>query len=191
MTKLYSIEKIDTPWGDYGDILLNGMTAHSSKQNNKLCLERTGPFIPPISFPGIYDIVITNSFRNKLVENNFNGFELVEVIKKKIVELNWELWDRLCDDPQRYPDNGEPENYILCEEHSHKICSQLGDLYEIAIPDTEGLQGKNGAINIEKYRGQDICRESRWGKVFISDNFKSWLETNYSEWVNFKIARIK
>jgi len=33
-------------WGDYGDILQHGMTAHLPRVDGKLALERTGSYIP-------------------------------------------------------------------------------------------------------------------------------------------------
>src|SRR5262249_14925382 len=53
----------ETPWGDYGDILFHGMTAHLDRHDEMLQLERTGPYMPPITFPGIGDIVVTDAFK--------------------------------------------------------------------------------------------------------------------------------
>ena len=190
MTDLYILKGKNAPWGDYGNILLNGMTAYSAKEGGFLCLERTGPFIPPISFSGISDIVVTNEFRVNIEKQQFNGFEFREVIKKKIVKLNWESWDQSADEPGEYPAGGEPENYILKRKHSQETSDELGSLWEVALPDVEGLQKEGGAVNATKYQGQDICRASRWGHIYISDRVRVWLENNYGEWVSARRAQI-
>jgi hypothetical protein len=41
-----------TNWGDYGDMLRHGMTNHLDRSGESLQLERTGPFVPPVTFPG-------------------------------------------------------------------------------------------------------------------------------------------
>jgi hypothetical protein len=58
--KFYRIEGHPlTPWGDYGNILQHGMTAHLGRVGGLLSLERTGPYMPPITFPGAGDVVLT------------------------------------------------------------------------------------------------------------------------------------
>jgi hypothetical protein len=53
-------------WGDYGDMLQHGM-AHR-RTDGRLALERTGPYVPPITMPGIGDVVVTSDTR-KLLED--------------------------------------------------------------------------------------------------------------------------
>ena len=53
-------------WGDYGNILISGMSRHLPRKDNLIQLERTGPFIPPITLPGIGDIVVTSDLKNEL-----------------------------------------------------------------------------------------------------------------------------
>src|SRR5438105_2367736 len=67
------IEGGEVPWGDYGSILTHGMTAHLERRGSQLQLERTGPFIPPISFPGINDIVVTTEMRDAMQRAGFRG----------------------------------------------------------------------------------------------------------------------
>ncbi len=38
-----------TNWGDYGDILQHGITAHLARVGGRLSLERTGPYMPPVN----------------------------------------------------------------------------------------------------------------------------------------------
>ena len=46
----------EPPWGDYGDVLVNGMSSGGRDDDGFIKLERTGPFIPPITFPGIHAV---------------------------------------------------------------------------------------------------------------------------------------
>ena len=39
-------------WGDYGSILIKGMSRHLPRRDNLIQVERTGPFIPSITLPG-------------------------------------------------------------------------------------------------------------------------------------------
>src|SRR5262249_4504338 len=58
----YLMSPPESPWGDYCEILVQGMSTHLPRKNGLIQLERTGPFVPPISFPGIADVVVTDSF---------------------------------------------------------------------------------------------------------------------------------
>src|ERR1035438_5894652 len=51
------------PWGDYGSILQHGMTGRLGRVDGLLSLERTGPYMPPITFPGIGDVVLSSGGR--------------------------------------------------------------------------------------------------------------------------------
>jgi hypothetical protein len=55
--QIYILREAGAPWGDYGNILVHGMSAHAGRSmDGRIRLERTGPFVPPITFPGIGDI---------------------------------------------------------------------------------------------------------------------------------------
>ena len=130
---IYALDASRMPWGDYGCILLSGMTSHLERQNGLLQLERTGPFVPPISLPGIADIVVTNDFKHLLEGSGLTGFTFQPVIKKHIVFLEWEKWDKKSEEPLEYPGTGEPEDYILERAHSPELAQQIGDLWELCL----------------------------------------------------------
>ena len=81
------------PWGDYGAILVHGMSRHLPRLDGLIRLERTGPFIPPITLPGIGDVVVTHKFRAAIERTGLAGLSFAPVIKTRIVEFRWELWD--------------------------------------------------------------------------------------------------
>jgi len=99
----------DAPWGDYGEILMRGMTSHLPRTSEGLLqLERTAPFVPPITFPGIGDLVVTNDFGQRLDSSGLTGLSFMPVKKARIVKLEWERWDRKAASPVIYPHSGEP-----------------------------------------------------------------------------------
>src|SRR5215469_4892002 len=99
-------------WGDYGHILQHGMAAHLPREGGLLSLERTGPFIPPITLPGIGEIVLTSAARKSLESSGLTGFDFRPVRKVLTVELHWENWNLNAEEPEQFPESGEPEDYI-------------------------------------------------------------------------------
>ena len=68
-------------WGDYAHVLQHGMARHSPRVGGLLALERTGPYIPPITFPGIGEIVLTSSAKELLQTSDLTGFGFRPVAK--------------------------------------------------------------------------------------------------------------
>src|SRR5262245_28569859 len=102
-------------WGDCGDILMHGFQADGESEQMRLM--RTGPFIPPITFPPL-SCVVTDKLRGSMLSSGLTGLDFVPVIKHKIVKLNWEEWDRTIEpEPWQLPER-EPEDYILRRRHA-------------------------------------------------------------------------
>ena len=96
-------------WGDYGDILVHGMAdAQERAADGALELERTGPFVPPITFPGIPAVVVSDPFRRQLEPSGLTGFTFRAVHKTRIVRLEWHSWDQQALEPLEFPESGEP-----------------------------------------------------------------------------------
>jgi hypothetical protein len=185
--RLFVLKTPPAPWGDYGRILMQGMAERAP--DGSLLLFRTGPFVPPISFPG-WTPVVTQSVREKMEPMGFTGFEFERVSKRRIVRLDWRKWD-VEDGPAEQPETGEPEDYILRGKHSAETARELGELWEMRVPATPGLQIHGGSdFDPAKYRGQDICRSSDMGGyTYVSQRLRDWLDANFSEWVQFKAAK--
>lgn len=66
---IYILQNAKMPWGDYGSMLLSGMTSHLPRKNGLLQLERTGPFVPPITLSGVDEIVVTDTFKRQLEQS--------------------------------------------------------------------------------------------------------------------------
>src|SRR3954453_17017328 len=99
--KLYALRKPQSPWGDYGDILLHGMT--KSAPAGSALLMRTGPFAPPIS-PPAFTVIGPDTVRGAMEPQKFTGFEFSPVSKHHIVRLDWRGWDPAAPDPAEFPD---------------------------------------------------------------------------------------
>jgi hypothetical protein len=127
--EFYKIEARSlTNWGDYGDILQHGMTAHLKRDNGFLSLERTGPYMPPITFPGLGDIVLNSDGRKLLDASGLGGFSFQPVNKIRVVNLAWNDWNLAADEPPEYPESGEPEAYILGRPHDPDVAEKMGEI---------------------------------------------------------------
>jgi len=185
--RLYTLRKPPSPWGDYGDFLVHGMTEQAP--DGTTLLLRTGPFVPPISQPP-FAIIVTDAVRAAMELQKFTGFEFTPVSKRRIVRLEWENWDRAAEEPGELPDSGEPEDYVLRGAHSAATAREMGDLWELRMPSAPGLQISGGSnYDPARYSGQDVCKMQRLGGyVYVSQRLRDWLIENYSAWVRFETA---
>jgi hypothetical protein len=166
---------------------------NSSRVDGKLALERTGPFIPPITFPGIGTAIVTSSARNSLEQSGLSGFSFAPVEKKLIVELRWETWDLNAPEPEQYPETGEPEDYILIRAHSPKVADALGDLWEIVVPQTATIlrptpivkSYRDLRLDLSTWNGCDLVRGSGYGSMLLTERARDWFLEQWSEFVSF------
>jgi hypothetical protein len=71
---MYRLRGVYEPWGDYGNILVSGLVDRD-ETSGLLLIERTGPFVPPISIGGLHSpVVVTDSFRRELEGSGLTGF---------------------------------------------------------------------------------------------------------------------
>jgi hypothetical protein len=186
-------------WGDYGSILIHGMTAHLPKKDNRLQLERTGPFMPPITFPGLGDVVVKDDFRIELMHSPFAHLVFCPVVKARIVEYHWEKWDRTAPEAQEYPESGEPEDYILFRPHSPETAEALGNTWQVILPegatvDTDSRRAPwdyDIRVHASTWNGNHLF----WGRkrsensgswIIVTDTGKKWLEERAEQWLRFE-----
>jgi hypothetical protein len=191
--KVSSRSIIPGEWGDYGDILQNGMAAHLARRDGKMQLERTGPYIPPVTLPGLGGIVLTSNARSLLDSSGLTGYTFRPVDKKLIVELHWENWDLSAPEPAFHPDSGEPEDYILGQPHSPEAAEQIGDLWELVVPQTASVlrprpivqTTQELTIDSATWNGADIFASSDVLYTFFTEHAKSWFLEDFGEYVGF------
>jgi len=179
-------------WGDYGDILQHGMTAHEDRGDN-LTLERTGPFVPPITLPGIGDMLLTSDARKVLESSGLTGFSLRPVKKAHIVELHWEDWDFDAEEPQEYPESGEPEDYILERPHSPTAAAALGEISEVVVPTTVTVlrprriveSYRELKIDLSTWNGSDLIRSRDYGGILFSEHAREFFSEHWDLYVQF------
>jgi hypothetical protein len=191
--KIEARSVISGDWGDYGDILQHGMTAHSPRVDGRIALERTGPFIPPVTLPGLGDIVLTDEARKLLESSGLRGFTFRPVEKKLIVELHWDTWDLNAEEPAEYPDSGEPEDYILGQQHSPIAAKALGELWELVVafnvkisrPTSIISSYKELQINLSTWDGSDLLRGEEYGGMLFSGRARDWFSEQWGRYVSF------
>ncbi len=176
------------PWGDYGSILEHGMSRHLGRNpEGVLRLERTGPYIPPISFPGLGDLVVTATLRELLDASGLTGFSYAPVQKARIVRLDWHLWNRSAEQPAAYPENGEPEEYILGRKHCRATAAALGDLWELRLEEgvTEIERGDGTLVSASSWTGIDLFHGTKTRYRYASARAQAWLEQHVAAHVRF------
>jgi hypothetical protein len=181
-------------WGDYGAILIAGMSTHLPRVEGRIQLERTGPFIPPITFP-LGDVVVTDDFRGRMEALELPGIAFRPVIKARIVEYHWEGWDRSSERVPEVPEGGEPEDYVLSRTHSPEIAESLGDLWELELPeDAEATSVRIGRgvfefrVNASTWQGAHLFRPKGKRHAVATEKAKAWLQSIAGEWINYQRA---
>jgi hypothetical protein len=176
-------------WGDYGNILQNGMVAPS---DSGLAVERTGPYIPPITMP-FGGIVLTSEAKRLLESSDLTGFKFSPVEKRLIVEVRWEMWDLNEEMPPELPESGEPEDYILGQPHSPEAAAALGELWELAVPKTARIVRPRPIVeshlelqlDLSSWNGADIFESSDVGYTLFTDRAQNWFSERWGEYVQF------
>ncbi|MEO0761413.1 MAG: hypothetical protein AAFZ09_06335 [Pseudomonadota bacterium] len=136
MSAWFRMER-EAPWGDYGQILAHGMTGDGTRLQGEgapvVTLERTGPFIPPITLPW-GEPVVTATARAAIEEAGLTGCRFLPVTVTRCVRLAWQDWDLEAEEPRCYPAGGEPENYILRRKHVPELADALEPLFALDPP---------------------------------------------------------
>ncbi|MCP4777999.1 MAG: hypothetical protein GY880_27580 [Planctomycetaceae bacterium] len=171
---------------------MSGMTMHvGPAADGTTRLERTGPFIPPISLPA-RNVIVTDSFRNQIDSSGLFDMQYLNVIKHHISEFKWEHWDRSVDIPE-FPDGGEPEGFILNFPHSEHAAEQMGPIWEAGLQRGAATASKKIAghrrrkimVDESTWDGQNFFQSKTQGWKIVTEPGRQWLETNAGEWLTF------
>ena len=193
--EFYALRPPHAPWGDYGDILLHGTTESDARNPSPCALIRSGPYVPPLTMPGIGLPVVTEDARIELEGSGLSGFSFAAVTKEVIVPLDWHEWDLLAEEPPIYPEDGEPESYLPPELHSPELARRMPELW--ALVTSEGVREsrvKTGAgladleIRLKKdsWRGLDFFRGDTTLRLYVTSRARLWLLDHFPAWVAFE-----
>ena len=212
--RFYIVEDRD-PWGDYGQMLISGMSEHLERKDGLVQLERTGPYVPPISKSGLHNVIATDALRKKLEASGLAPLEFREVLKTRIVELHWEKWDLMAEEPPQElwevwdystekPQKklvGEPEEFILQRPHNPRIAEEIGPLWEVVLPEGAMLVSSSfGKYELiaSSWKGHDFFYGRLKGSlpqfgliVVASEKGKKWLEEIGEGWLKFESIPVK
>lgn len=197
--QFFIIRECEPSWGDYGDTLLQGQATRDNV-SGLLQIQRTGPFVPPISFPGLREIVVTEDFRAQLEASGLTGFSFRPVVKQHIVDLDWQKWDKNAEDPKVYPRSGEPEDYILKGKHSPKTADKMPVLWELAVGQSAHVLREKDATSptgvilhfqSETWNGDSLVRVPEVLYTFADLKAKEWLDSRVAEYVRFQVVEVR
>jgi hypothetical protein len=203
-TKFYRLLPPE-PWDGFGKDLVHGVSEIRGEQKGCLDLKRTGPFVPPISFPDVRPwsdrVVVTDAFRKVLESANLGRLEFCEVVKSRIVDVSdvrWDEWD--LDSTERTEEiraSGGLEDFLE-RPHSPELANTMGDLWQVVLDDDAvadvTITGPpiviHIRIDVKTWNGDAIfwARDrpamDRW--IIVTDHGKRWLEQHAEKWVRFE-----
>lgn len=180
----YILDNKSMPWGDYGDILFAGMLDNTGEQ---LLLERTGPYIPELYLANISSILVTDTLKVRLESAGIKGITgFRPVLKQKIVRIGWQDWDP-GQQAEFYPDSGEPEDYILEEEHDPELAAAMPEVWEMQVATQYQLEKNDGSFHLKETPALDIFMPENMGWVVVSAVFRELLMTENIDTVTYRI----
>ena len=197
---IFALKPAQGPWGDYSQILAHGMSKHRARVENRIQLERTGPFVPPVSLPSIGDFIVTDGTRLALERAGLSGFSLAPVDKVHVARVDWENWDRKASEPRVLPPSLEPADYILGSPHDAAASREMGALWEVILSEHgAGEREVVGKGPRRVYRitlsidgsPPDLFRARGLGYVFVTLRAREWLEKNAVGWVDFQRVEVR
>lgn len=109
------------------------------------------------------------------------------------VELHWEDWDLNADQPQQFPDTGEPEDYILAKPNSPSASAALGELWELHVSATATVLRPQPIVDsysdlkldIDTWNGCDLIRSAGYGSVLFTERARRWFAERWADYIEF------
>lgn len=135
----------------------------------------------------------------QLQSSELTDFSFVPVFKNLTVPIDWPEWDLCADKPAFYPDDGEPEGYILDREHSELAAQQMPDLWrvvvvlgasELRVPTDEPFE-EQILLKAESWRGADFFRANTTLHNYVSFRARQWLLEKYPAWLSCEPVETK
>lgn len=101
------------------------------------------------------------------------------------MKLDWQSWNQAANEPQTYPESGEPEDYILGKPHDPRVAEALGPLFEL-VPNIGGIIDRTAGIRLKVTGTYDIFRAEGALYNYVTTRAKDWFAKNASPWVAFR-----
>jgi len=180
--KYFILHNKEMPWGDYGNILFHGLSSRDDATGQRI-IERTAPSMPRIWLDNSW-LFVVDDMKKMLEQSGLKGLSFQLAIKKRIVLLDWMKWDLSAPDPQVYPSQCEPENYILGRKHNQKLSDEIGEIWSV-IPSDQGLElefkhPKPSALIAQSLGDADflVPANNQFDKFYVSEKAKDWFSQN-------------
>ncbi len=171
-------------------MLVHGL-ATRDERSHLIRLSRTGPWVPPISFPGAGALVLRARFAGQLEAAHLVKRLIFDpVILEKVVELHWNEWE---DEPELYPISDNPDDYVLKGRHSHETLLQMPQLLELFLEPT--AHGKMGPVQpgvrglhlfADTWNGDHLFRAHESGENFVTPTGRDWFREHAAEYVDIE-----
>ena len=95
-----------------------------------------------VSCPGIGDVVVTDEVRARIESSGLSGCAFLPVDLARIIHIDWTGWDLTAKFPPVHPLSGEPEDFILANEHDELLAHRMGTLWELQLSSGTGVARK-------------------------------------------------
>lgn len=193
----YILKNRKMPWGDYGNILFEGLLNVMDKNYNITeihSIERVAPYIPEIYKTHFGFLVIREDIYKILKDNGITGIENLHKAEfKKLVEIDWQSWDLEAPNPKTKPRGGEPINYINGRKHNEKLLENIKHQYfSLELKEEKGIfefvseqkdyqTYSHLAVKIDEVKKDIIL----CGSIIVSEKFKNVIEKHTDNCLRF------
>lgn len=187
--KYYLVKNREMPWGDYGNILFTGILKTFDKNYHDIDtyeIERTGPYIPEIYIGDSQKLVLKKEIFDLLLSYDIKAtFKLHNTIIKKFIKIEWQLWDP-AKNPEKYPQAGEPVNYIKYGKHNKELLKTIDSkYYGLDFEEKDILKVISEKKDFVKYTHWGIIKDkidedimNSLGGIIVNEKIKGLIESN-------------
>lgn len=200
-------------WGDYGYNLINATAARKCWETSPpLQISRLGPFVPPLYLCGS-KVIVSDRVKRQMEEDRPFDAKFQPVVYEHIHRLDWHEWDLSADDPKRFPNRGEPDDYfwqampplwlprLVHRYLSRRIARQMEPSWELLLPiipcdvkwlGTGSKRDCGYSYEISNTDGLHTGLFYSSEKLLypvVAEDAKQWFEENIKEWVHFEPLR--
>ncbi len=187
MIQYFTVRRAHTVWGDYSDILIHGLVDYDgNKQTGEDALMRADAWMPEMGLPlGMW--FVGERVKHAIENSKFRNFLGNRVHISKATKVGWRNWNLEADEPQKYPAQSEPENYILARKNDETTRLAVPPVWRLIPATIEGpfatwvetaIKSPETAPHLAARKGElSYC---------VSEDFKTLLENIAPSAMNFE-----